>query len=138
MPCDPNARHLNLSPGPSDYDAFDPYEADRLEAMRQLYPDMFPPDKEEQKNPNFAKIPKPKSEHIRAHAAPLRESTIIDITKASKIAKPLGPEQLGADSTKFDWVENPEYGADLHTTIRYHIIPYHAITYTTQITSISL
>ncbi|CAJ0596072.1 unnamed protein product [Cylicocyclus nassatus] len=69
MPCDPNARHLNLSPGPSDYDAFDPYEADRLEAMRQLYPDMFPPDKEEQKNPNFSKIPKLKSEHFRAHAA---------------------------------------------------------------------
>ncbi|WKX92042.1 hypothetical protein Q1695_010235 [Nippostrongylus brasiliensis] len=44
MPCDTDAMATssrNLARLPSDYDVVDPYEADRREAMRQLYPDDF-------------------------------------------------------------------------------------------------
>ncbi|RCN30073.1 thrombospondin type 1 domain protein [Ancylostoma caninum] len=117
-PCDPSVRHSHHNPSaPSDYDVVDPYEADRREAMRQLYPDDFPA-AEEQNNPNFVKLSKPESGGFRVHAAePISESSVIDITKVAGVptvdvqsleAKP----QVGSvDSSKevFKWVENPEY-----------------------------
>ncbi|KJH52432.1 hypothetical protein DICVIV_01409 [Dictyocaulus viviparus] len=45
LPCDGPLSPSNAIPAmPSDYDVVDPYEADRREAMRQLYPDDFPLD----------------------------------------------------------------------------------------------
>lgn len=118
MPCDAFLRHSHHNPSaPSDYDVVDPYEADRREAMWQLYPDDFPA-AEEKKNPNFVKLSKSDSGGFRAHAAePIRESSVIDITKASGVpiadAQPLAPRPplSSVDSSKetFNWVENPEY-----------------------------
>ncbi|KAE9420655.1 hypothetical protein Angca_002005, partial [Angiostrongylus cantonensis] len=40
LPCDENNPSSSVIPSmPSDYDVIDPYETDRREAMRQLYPD---------------------------------------------------------------------------------------------------
>ncbi|EPB72405.1 hypothetical protein ANCCEY_08507 [Ancylostoma ceylanicum] len=117
-PCDPSLRHSHRNPSaPSDYDVVDPYEADRREAMRQLYPDDFPA-AEEKKNPNFVKLSKPESGGFRVHAAgPISESSVIDITKASGVptvdadSLAVGPQVSSVDSSKevFKWVENPEY-----------------------------
>ncbi|EYC25261.1 hypothetical protein Y032_0012g1791 [Ancylostoma ceylanicum] len=84
-PCDPSLRHSHRNPSaPSDYDVVDPYEADRREAMRQLYPDDFPA-AEEKKNPNFVKLSKPESGGFRVHAAgPIRERTPISLSDFHK------------------------------------------------------
>nr|CDJ91294.1 Thrombospondin domain containing protein [Haemonchus contortus] len=78
---------------PSDYDVVDPYEADRREAMKQLYPDEAPleqpspPPQPTRAVPNFVKIPKPdEHEFRRVHAAqPIQSSQeAIELERAIK------------------------------------------------------
>ncbi|KAK6725981.1 hypothetical protein RB195_004352 [Necator americanus] len=131
-PCDGSNRriHGNHAASPSDYtdyDIVDPYEADRREAMRQLYPDDHPEKEDREKNPNFvvlsAKSPSGSAPgSFRAHAAePIRESSMIDITKAAselpeatadvESLNPKWSPLSSVDSSRetFKWVENPEY-----------------------------
>uniref|UniRef100_A0A0K0CYD4 Astacin domain-containing protein n=1 Tax=Angiostrongylus cantonensis TaxID=6313 RepID=A0A0K0CYD4_ANGCA len=59
LPCDENNPSSSVIPSmPSDYDVIDPYETDRREAMRQLYPDEIATYTISKSMPNFRKIPK--------------------------------------------------------------------------------
>uniref|UniRef100_A0A1I7XCK6 INCENP_ARK-bind domain-containing protein n=1 Tax=Heterorhabditis bacteriophora TaxID=37862 RepID=A0A1I7XCK6_HETBA len=78
----------------NDYDVIDPYEADRKEAMKQLYPDDIPENSQE--NSNFIKLPR---DGFRAHSAGLNTHLKIRIGKSN--------------GDIFGWVENPDYDWDV-------------------------
>lgn len=100
---------------PSDYDVVDPYVADRLEAMKQLYPDDFPAEGSSSPpspNPNFLKIPKA-PEHqtfhrYRMHAA----RSFSESLYPSETNVPNKPLEM------FKWAEKPDYDMELLSEIR--------------------
>ncbi|PIO77709.1 thrombospondin type 1 domain protein [Teladorsagia circumcincta] len=74
VPCEHNLfPPTNRANVPTDYDVVDPYEADRREAMKQLYPDdvassessKTPPPEPARPVPNFVKIPKSDGREFR-------------------------------------------------------------------------
>ncbi|VDM60136.1 unnamed protein product [Angiostrongylus costaricensis] len=69
LPCDENnpSSSVTSSSVPSDYDVVDPYETDRREAMRQLYPDEFATYTTSKSMPNFRKIPRNDEHVFRVH-----------------------------------------------------------------------
>ncbi|KAK6725982.1 hypothetical protein RB195_004352 [Necator americanus] len=128
-PCDGSNRriHGNHAASPSDYtdyDIVDPYEADRREAMRQLYPDDHPEKEDREKNPNFvvlsAKSPSGSAPgSFRAHAAePIHDRASVehsDFQKNQHLAVhppahpseergygPPGPRQFAVKTTPVD------------------------------------
>ncbi|WKX92043.1 hypothetical protein Q1695_010235 [Nippostrongylus brasiliensis] len=126
MPCDTDAMATssrNLARLPSDYDVVDPYEADRREAMRQLYPDDFaaatePAQQQQQLQPDpdrDAEEAAPDGTSDEAAAAADEFDSTMTTTKPDEAPELILPQVSSVTSTDptlpylYPWLEDPNF-----------------------------